>query len=890
MRKTSADLGIISFFTLLVSYSALWTPPYLELLSGDKNNYFLSSNLKKSCNEIGIHNNECLFSYSFQIEKKNIDLKPILNFGVVVPKYKISCDSTGTIIDEKSQKIDQRNSILSVNIKNSKCEKTLDLSIWRAVYYPLAGITSGVSFYASEKFANSYFELVYFFNYQIRLVLLLIFTISISISILSKKLNLPPLSANFPDIYLIPWAGFLFTSSGALAIFTARIIPDHIYVHINSLLSSASVFAPVIFYLISRVANQKLSTAIALAISLTLPLVTPNWLKVYPLIGIVLCALSLIKKDLKRDLITKLYFVILIINFIKLNDGFGMQLAAFPHIHVAAVYLGISYLLSSINRINIIIRSFKINNLFLEACKSSKDLILKTLIEAFDGIKIKECNLYIQEFSSESFTIFTMKENKWEIRETSPANVQPEVLRKFYVADDNTAAIEKDIFNLKTHYIKISDPGKATGLLQIVLHKAITESTEAIEYNALFFDLKKCFERTLSKAILINQLSDSNIKIKFEEELKHCNSNESIFNVFDNFCSLNNIRGFIGEVDKSIKKVVVIKTTRYSKNVSNFLSRLTFTSDNNLSENTPIPLAISKKMPVVLDNINIIKPHLSDYSTQFITWAKSRSLLVFPVFLETAKTSKKREFIIFLDSEQFSRFDNKLQNEVSIFSELFFEHFIRISEYEESKNIIDALSKTIPSHVLLKLKNGMNVRENEEGYLLCSDIIGSTNAYKILGDQQWSQLIQEITIDLKNIAQKFNASLDVVLWDAFFISIKMETNFSELLSIAETVYKNILIRLTKALAGKIDSNQFGVRQCLAYGDITKDFSQGVNKTWTIVGDTMAKICKFESKIKSLGPGLYVYPDTIENLIKIGAEIEQTSDYAKIAINLDLNAA
>ncbi len=175
-----------------------------------------------------------------------------------------------------------------------------------------------------------------------------------------------------------------------------------------------------------------------------------------------------------------------------------------------------------------------------------------------------------------------------------------------------------------------------------------------------------------------------------------------------------------------------------------------------------------------------------------------------------------------------------------------------ISRALAQKMTSEALALFLPDGVAERLIEGKSVREDETGYLFMVDIKGSTRIARRFGNDHWAEFTTALSKDITGIAARYGYTLQFVVWDAFYFTRPGEPSDAGL---AETVRFAKQLHEVFRFACQRAFGQFAMRQgpcarfCLTWGDTTRDVRGGHKSDWTIVGKSMAAVCKLEQACK-----------------------------------------
>jgi class 3 adenylate cyclase len=165
-----------------------------------------------------------------------------------------------------------------------------------------------------------------------------------------------------------------------------------------------------------------------------------------------------------------------------------------------------------------------------------------------------------------------------------------------------------------------------------------------------------------------------------------------------------------------------------------------------------------------------------------------------------------------------------------------------------------ALAEFLPAGVSERLLEGKSVRVTETGYLLMVDIRDSTRIARRFGNDFWARFMRALSKDLEPLAREHGFALQLVVWDALYLTLPGEPSDTALAT-AEKFARKLHAAIRRATREVFGDQAVSAargpcaRFCLTYGDTTRDVRSVHKADWTIVGKTLAAVCKLEQSCK-----------------------------------------
>jgi GAF domain-containing protein len=291
---------------------------------------------------------------------------------------------------------------------------------------------------------------------------------------------------------------------------------------------------------------------------------------------------------------------------------------------------------------------------------------------------------------------------------------------------------------------------------------------------------------------------------------------------------------------------------------------LTFTNHNYSEEDTkfldnhsprlkdslvtsPANVAISRRTVVYVNDIQRMFSIYPQFLVFLFKRNETQSLLVAPVFHKHLGDIPWG--VIWIEfSNRLNRPESDLRDLADFACLSIQRQILAYFEHETQQKLTHDLSALVPRHVVEKMRQGIDPREAEVGYLLNIDLAGSTRLAKHLGEVEFSKFIQQLS-DLFIISlSDFSFTQQVIIWDAFIFT---RTGDCPIVSKSEATFllseiDRIIRQANEVLPPGV---QIQFRAILHHGDTTRDWTVGSARTWTVTGSALAESCKLESEIK-----------------------------------------
>jgi class 3 adenylate cyclase len=867
MMKTTPGVVAALVTALVAGYAAVWGQYYVSALYPGHVHEIAIAPLQVSCRSVGQDSPDCLSAYSVPVSVFS-ESATVISFGIVLPEYRITCDRKGGASVSRGQVLENRNSPVTFNQGVLGCSETVDLTIWRANYYPVQGLLGGNTFVATPRAAQAYESLVVFFYSTLRIVLLVLFAFALAINAVCGRLDLPGTRTSISERFLVPWAAFLLTSSGVLATLLGGRIPSAHYLLLNSALSSMAHLGPILCSLLLYRVRKKSVIWFVMVICGIAPSVVPDWLYFYPRIGLaasVAALLTVFGGFGRADGLTLGFAAIYAVNLLKLSGFVGEFGALLPHVHVSSVFLGVALFLRSLGKVQLIgdIMAAE-SSVEREPPGGNSARFLAAGLKSVHGLIFPhELKVYFHRPGAAAVGVISVHPSgAQELKECTNGEIPAEVVRLLVIGSASAwkVALREHLRRSSGSFVvrfALSQQGLYSAVVLIHLDRIPVDANALGDLFNRLEGYQRVLARVFGKYSMCLQNERAELKMQLQTVCRNSSNIDELWNYGVEFLGKLQLRSFIGEVERASGKLRVLKTIGYAAEVGEFLKRLQFNAVDLGESKGPVPIAVTEQRTVVIDDAEVLKPHLTEYSRELLSWSAARSLAVIPKTVMSASSSDK--FVVYFESSEVARFGAEVVSLLTAFTDAFVEALVEMRSQLSARETNKILERAIPTRVLESIRQGRPVREERVGFLLCADIRGSTKLYRALGSTEFTALIARISERLVECCAGFpTTELDVVTWDAFFISAEKNLSSERFLELAIAVGRTC-DQILRELGSRYQELDLGVRVCITVGDVTRDLSMGINSSWTIVGGAMAVVCKFEAKVKSQGSGVFVDP-------------------------------
>ncbi len=261
---------------------------------------------------------------------------------------------------------------------------------------------------------------------------------------------------------------------------------------------------------------------------------------------------------------------------------------------------------------------------------------------------------------------------------------------------------------------------------------------------------------------------------------------------------------------------------------------------------SPANVALSQRNLVYVNDIPRMFSVYPDFLVQLFVRNSTKTLLVSPILLEGQFEPWGVVWIEF--PNRMNRPESDLR-ELAEFANSSIHRQLDIFFKDEAAQIVNQeLYSLVPERVLKKVKLGLDPKEEEYGYILNIDLAGSTKLAGHLGEVDFHSVIKSAFSKLTEKLDRFGFVPQLVIWDAFIFTCEKDSRiffFRDL----EEIFREVSIVVDDLNLTLPDNAKVGFRAIIHFGDITRNWSVGSSRNWTVTGAALAESCKLESEVK-----------------------------------------
>ncbi|MBI3557196.1 MAG: GAF domain-containing protein [Deltaproteobacteria bacterium] len=334
--------------------------------------------------------------------------------------------------------------------------------------------------------------------------------------------------------------------------------------------------------------------------------------------------------------------------------------------------------------------------------------------------------------------------------------------------------------------------------------------------------------------------------------------------------------GYIAKLDPNTRQFEILGITGYPKEVHDRLTmgRLFALREN---EQGPLALAVNREQPVIVTDVQLWKQVLHENTNTFFQKSGTKSCAAIPIYKTIrdqvgAVIEKAIWGVIFLERRSEAPFTLQYSRALSLLAnsiDEFIEHIDQKQALERTKKVLSAF---VPQRILDRVINENIELEKDQGFLVMLDLKNSTKISLEVGSETWTRNVQILIPSIEKICHKYRLQLQLAIWDAFYLTLSTPTpsaqDVIEILAFVNEIVPVIDDWYTthyEKLSFTETSSEQKARFCLTYGDISRGFSVGTTRNWTIVGNEMASISKFEDVCKKLSGVIFADDSLVEQI-------------------------
>jgi hypothetical protein len=861
------------FFVLLISYMPIIGAYYIK----QSNSQNIGSPFFLNKHKIDSPENE--ITYSVPVPK-NVNYSS-LSLGVVSPPPTIFCDEHSLDKTSASASQFEKNTNTIIHLPLNLTCSNIKINFKKQTGYPNFGQISGMAMFSDAKSAISYKRIIDFFTRDIRIFLLIIVLLYIYFYSYEKIINSKSINQDFIERHSISWGLFLISSSGIIETVLPQINPA-LLSQLNSYLSAVAHLAPgidlILFNFFGK--NKKQPPLYIYYLGFSYILISPERIYAMAIVGIPIGIVSLISSlNKKSEIKFSIYAALILVNFLKLIGWYNPEYL--PHIHLVSIYVGALMFQSTLLRIQLFGKitsaAFWQNNSITDGLIKDEQVvtqILNKLLDLGDFGRVSYISV-LEGSSSIQILSFKREVSNKIVYEKSTLNGLPPVYAAViasgepiwheHSSSERSKRLRKNSpdYQLGGHYsiIPLKHNAQIIGAIGITGYTLTLDSKMEEFYKKIILSFSNHLEKSLgdltSRTKLISHQGLNEAKNELTHFLGFSNRPDSLF-LSLSALSKSMSSGFILFSKDKQNKYTAFLTVGFDHEIDPIAGSLTV-EKNDLNEHGPFPLSLRSKKSVFINQVFLLNEVLSKRTVDFLKNSNTKSLAVLPI-LQSSDTKKDDDikFVIMMVNKAECFFSSEIQILLKAF----------ISAIEQKDRLLNAtnlveshtntLASFVPQEVVSALMNKSSTRLESTGFLGCLDIIGSTRFLNKHGDQIFLKQMHTFTEYVKTAAETSGMQIFTTNWDAIYIH---SENFGALAGIYHDLYKS-----AKSVFNFDDTDDISIRLCVTYGNTSRDFSEAEGfRRWTIVGNAMSEVCKFEQKIKSFGEGIYVNSLAYENI-------------------------
>ncbi len=524
---------------------------------------------------------------------------------------------------------------------------------------------------------------------------------------------------------------------------------------------------------------------------------------------------------------------------------------------------------------------------------ASHFLLFLFVIDTFESLKTKQRLIYIVNESKTHqapHLLLSFLVERFKIKRISTSmftNSYEFITRRFTGGSEQTLTVEKRVSRLAAHVM--------TSRIPLLRVQVASEESKILKGPDAKFFIKRGHEFCIfpliysEKALgtlnisgyprwllaepmqmnlfysLIIQLTEPLAELKYRSDLSpNIDEQHKIQTLQAKFLaqpnrSHENLVVAFGDIAKSIDATIIISKAEpdndrfrtfsshnYTQDAADFLETHTPSLSNRLVA-SPANIAFHQKSAVFIGNILSMLSIYQEFLVGLLKQNETKSLFVSPILI---KESDSPWGLVWLEfHNRFHRPESDLRELGEFVTKSFTTMLCAHFDYREQQLINEEFSSAVPEYVVAKIKQNIDPREVEEGYLLNIDLSGSTKLANAIGNKDFTKIIENLTQRLEHRLSLFDFRLQMIVWDSFAFTRKQDRlNYLDTVVI-DAILHAIADEIEQLNATELHDYPISFRAILNHGDTTRDWSNGNLKHWTIVGSAYAESCKLEQMLK-----------------------------------------
>lgn len=319
-------------------------------------------------------------------------------------------------------------------------------------------------------------------------------------------------------------------------------------------------------------------------------------------------------------------------------------------------------------------------------------------------------------------------------------------------------------------------------------------------------------------------------------------------------------RGFFGEYNSSTTLLDIAAQT-YDFKAGKVLMSIKWVMQAE-NKRAPGTLALFQGIDVIVPDRTWIKNTISANTERLLDESNAQSLLIVPVRRPSAQGSEVYG-ILWLSAEKLGTFDRTFKQCSRLLTESLEAMIYQIMHAAIERTISRG---QLRPDVQERIMKGEDPIEPGVGVLITVDLAKSTALSKVLGRAGWEEFQREFVSHAVSLGKKYDLRAEMVIWDAVFFTSPVVVSESDLFSFSKSFLEITSELILKYKAENLyDDVKRTARVCATYGDITCKVTRGM---WSVNGDMIAFMTKFESSIKEQPFALAVSQELYDRWLRV----------------------
>lgn len=933
---------LMLFAALAIGYAPEWASFYVDVFSPSTHLKYLGqiSDYRRDCRTSDIGSAECSDEYQIPptILPSSDVLRPAIGVGTILSATEFLCTGSNlpfsTFDDPASpgRSFDVRNAYQIVPFDLQRCPDGITIRAWSLKGAVRRGYVGGAFVTGPYEAVERVKSIAEFASRDIRIVMALIVFFALIVNqILMRVTGTNRVSDEFERFHLA-WFGYLAISSGLVQIAIPLTQPG-LFGRLSGVFSLVAHLGPVVaaFARHGVGLEQKWAgefegrpkTALWGMFGLALVVCFSPWyLKIFAplaIFGAVAIGFLGLKTRSARMIC---YGIALFINALKLLD-----IPHLPHAHLASLFASAILCESAIRRlsasgrylrvlawIRTVSKTFVVEEKLIALLKGiaeSLDVGRVTLIELHGkgeceisfaeqrGGQLKNSGIFSrQRIPTVSAHVVTTKQPIWHVQQ------QSDLHRMLHRGSISPSTYQSSVFSV-TPVLGESD---VLGVL------ALTNYDKSFTYDSVRHDelvatiglLEPYVAEIINKRKIARRLGLEELQVRMLERLQtlealldhgECSTIDDLSRKFlECFIPDYSSSGFVGHLDIDTRRVQVLATTGYRDGIDAALMQGTIVADP-ANQQGPLPLAVSRNEIIQVSDIANVEHVLNPKSFALLIKNDTKSMAAVPLHSQidgadpigNPVTERSTVWgVLWLEQRGDYSFGLKDQVILSRIQSSFIRLLAALAGRTRLARAETAITESMPARVAARLLAGEAIEEHEQGYLLMVDLKDSSRLASLTSSRTWEVFVKDQVVPaFDGIAKHYGLVLQQVIWDAFYFTYAAPNEsavdensigaaVAEIAEQSEVLYA----RNFKQIPRYEFPNVSKIRACLVHGDVSRGFSNGPSKVWTVTGTAMAVVSKLETACKPLKGSFFMikpHPRSSGRTKETGVTLPLTGD-------------